>query len=417
MSALVGGGGDANSEMEQLKRRLQEVEKKLAQESQTQVLKTVSAEPGGGTGHLGPCVVAEVSVNGVHESPSGYRITSHYSRTGVCDRHLRPREEGSSDPSSVEGRNPDEFSPPSVLLKAYSGHKLNILSQVCLQLTHGSRTMEATVLVQEGALTNLLLGTDLQSRLGFSLVAETGTTLTDLLTGEVCPESLDAPEKRLQHGEPGTTHDPKKVGGAKQYDDDSNTGLRRGVPDHPLSKTIRLAEPSSDVRSSISCQTAQTDFPVTREVSAEQCDITESDSACLVTLVSPGAVPRPEDTDHAEPQAEMTITEENLRGNSNCRDHPDRSPGNTPSLLSTVRGPPGSRKNGHILSQRSCQPLCEPCDHQEHRELESHTRTRQRETKEELMQQCHHVIPTDLPGVRCRLRDTEFHHSREKQYR
>ena len=85
--------------------------------------------------------------------------------------------------------------------------------------------MKATVLVQEGAPTKLLLGTDLQSQLGFSLLAETGTTLTDLLTGEVCsqePESSDAPEKRMRHGEPddsGTTHDLKKVGGAKQYRD------------------------------------------------------------------------------------------------------------------------------------------------------------------------------------------------------
>ena len=114
--------------------------------------------------------------------------------------------------------------------------------------------MKATVLVQEGAPTKLLLGTDLQSQLGFSLLAETGTTLTDLLTGEVCsqePDSSDAPEKRMRHGEPddsGTTNDLKKVGGAKQYRDDSITGLRRGVPDHPPSQTIRLAEPSSDVR-------------------------------------------------------------------------------------------------------------------------------------------------------------------------
>ena len=62
---------------------------------------------------------------------------------------------------------------------------------------------------------------------------------------------------------------------------------------------------------------------MTREVSAKQSDITESESARLVTLISPEAVPRPEDMNPAEPQAEMTITEENLRGNSNCRDHPD----------------------------------------------------------------------------------------------
>ena len=141
---------------------------------------------------------------------------------------------------------------------------------------------------------------------------------------------------------------------------------------------------------------------MTREVSAKQSDITESESARQVTLISPEAVPRPEDTNPAEPQAEMTITEENLWGNSNCRDHPDRSPGNTQSLLSTVRegqrqsiGPPGSCKNGHMLLQRSCQ-LRKPCDHQE---LESHTMTRQRETEEKLRQQCHHVTPPEAPDI------------------
>ena len=246
MSALVGGGGDSHSEMEQLRRRLQEVEKKLAQETRTQVLKTVSAEPGGGTGRLGPCDVAEVSVNGV---PTKALVDTGSPATIVAlefviDIFVRERRDHQT-PAQWRAETLTKFSPLYVLLKAYSGHKLNILSQVCLQLKHGSRTVKATVLVQEGAPTKLLLGTDLQSQLGFSLLAETGTTLTDLLTGEVCsqePESSDAPEKRMRHGEPddsGTTHDLKKVGGAKQYRDDSNTGLRRGVPDHPPSQTIR----------------------------------------------------------------------------------------------------------------------------------------------------------------------------------
>ena len=73
-----------------------------------------------------------------------------------------------------------------VRLKAYSGHRLNILSQVNLSLTHGSRTIEAVVLVQEGAPHKLLLGTDLQPKLGFRLLVEEEASLTDLLTGEEC---------------------------------------------------------------------------------------------------------------------------------------------------------------------------------------------------------------------------------------
>ena len=67
------------------------------------------------------------------------------------------------------------FSQPAILLRAYSGHKLNIMVQVSLRLTHGSRTVEAMVLVQEGAPNEFLLGTDLQPKLGFALVAEKET--------------------------------------------------------------------------------------------------------------------------------------------------------------------------------------------------------------------------------------------------
>ena len=77
----------------------------------------------------------------------------------------------------------EKFHPPSVLLKAYRGHKLNILSQVSSRLTRRSWTVEAVVLVQEGALHELLLGTDLQSKLGFALVAEE-MKLVDLLNGQ-----------------------------------------------------------------------------------------------------------------------------------------------------------------------------------------------------------------------------------------
>ena len=70
---------------------------------------------------------------------------------------------------------------------------MNILSQVTLRLTHGSKTVEAVVLVQEGAPHELLLGTDLQSKLGFILVAEEETKLIDLLTGEDCSAKEFAP--------------------------------------------------------------------------------------------------------------------------------------------------------------------------------------------------------------------------------
>ena len=71
-----------------------------------------------------------------------------------------------------------------MLLKAYSGHKLNILSQVNRRLVHRSHTVDAPVLVQAGENHDLLLGTDLQTKLGFVLVSEEGAKFVDLLTGK-----------------------------------------------------------------------------------------------------------------------------------------------------------------------------------------------------------------------------------------
>ena len=84
------------------------------------------------------------------------------------------------------------FSPPTVSLKANGGHKLDILSQTQLTLSHGKCTVETMVLVQQGTPNHLLLGTDVQPKLGFALVAETTEKLVNLLTGEECTgESLN----------------------------------------------------------------------------------------------------------------------------------------------------------------------------------------------------------------------------------
>ena len=60
----------------------------------------------------------------------------------------------------------------------------DILSQVCVELSYGHHTVHATVLVQQRAPNHLLLGTDVQSKLRFSLIVKTPEKLVDLLTGE-----------------------------------------------------------------------------------------------------------------------------------------------------------------------------------------------------------------------------------------
>ena len=186
MSATVEEEDDTMTKVEQLSKRLQGLEEKLVQKGQTQVLNSVAAdqEPGMEDHLLGPSVTAKVLVNGVATEAlidTGSPATV-VSLDFVLDVFVKEKAEHQT-PAQWREETSKKFSPPSVSLKAYSGHKLNIISQVCLQLTHGGRTVEAIVLVQEGALHELLVGTDLQSKLGFALVAKDETRLTDLLTG------------------------------------------------------------------------------------------------------------------------------------------------------------------------------------------------------------------------------------------
>ena len=64
----------------------------------------------------------------------------------------------------------NKFSVPDVTLKGYGGQRVDIISQVPLSLSRHDCTVDAVVLVQKKPPHNLLLGTDLQSKLGFALV-------------------------------------------------------------------------------------------------------------------------------------------------------------------------------------------------------------------------------------------------------
>ena len=81
-----------------------------------------------------------------------------------------------------------KFSPPEVTLTAYGGEALDILSQIPLHLSLDDRTVKAVVLVQNGAPNDLLLGTDVQSQLGFTLSVETSAGRIDLLNRESLPQ-------------------------------------------------------------------------------------------------------------------------------------------------------------------------------------------------------------------------------------
>ena len=192
MSALVEAEDSQTSEVERLSKHLSELEEKLDQTNRIRTLKTVAVESGGEDGQLGPSVTTEIYVNRV---PTEALIDTGSPATivfldFVLDIFVKEKTDRQT-PAQWKEATSKRFSPPTVLLKAYSGHKLNILSQVALTLSHGNRTTDARVLVQEGAPTKFLLGTDLQSKLGFALIAEMGDTRTDLLTGKAGTPEMD----------------------------------------------------------------------------------------------------------------------------------------------------------------------------------------------------------------------------------
>ena len=71
---------------------------------------------------------------------------------------------------------------PSVTLQSYGGKELNIIRQITARVARGDRQCGSTILVQKHAPLDLLLGTDLQSKLGFFFMEASGEeTVTDVL--------------------------------------------------------------------------------------------------------------------------------------------------------------------------------------------------------------------------------------------
>ena len=62
--------------------------------------------------------------------------------------------------------------PTALKLRSYSGKALPIVKQACVCLSHGRYSIDTCVQVQMNAPVQVLLGTDLQPRLGFHLVTQ-----------------------------------------------------------------------------------------------------------------------------------------------------------------------------------------------------------------------------------------------------
>ena len=69
-------------------------------------------------------------------------------------------------------------------LKSYTGSELNLIGQLQVQLTTISHVVDTVAQVQKDAPVDLLLGTDVQPVLGFSLIQCDGSGTASDLTNE-----------------------------------------------------------------------------------------------------------------------------------------------------------------------------------------------------------------------------------------
>ena len=99
---------------------------------------------------------------------------------------------------------------PTISISNFGGGKVNILSQVTVDICHGSYQCRATVLVQKGSMLELLVGTDLLAKLGFDLVQSNLSGESSSLLGNPNPvttqsgitDSASPAEKEAKEAKP-----------------------------------------------------------------------------------------------------------------------------------------------------------------------------------------------------------------------
>ena len=242
VSALTSEEDEDQRKIGELRRQLQELEARVALRAKTDTLHTVAADSQENL--LGPTVFVDVLVDGVLAKTlidTGSPATV-ISLDFVLDVFAQQRDKGQS-PEHWMQNTMKRFSAPEVLLKNYGGDPLDIIAQTQLVLSHGCHSTDATVLVQKGAPHDLLLGTDVQHKLGFALVVKMTDKMMDLLTGEECRVSHSTPGQatlpcetssdgrtspsvgELAH--PPAPGDPSSAGGPTSRSTDGD-----GCPDH-----------------------------------------------------------------------------------------------------------------------------------------------------------------------------------------
>ena len=215
---MEGRKDERRQRIEGLRQDLREAELAEAVDRATPAAHNVAPTPGSSESTLGPSVIVPLGVNGV---PTDALVDTGSPATIVSLKFILQVLADSKDShETAEGwwkKTMERFSAPAVTLTSCGGERLNIVAQIPVILSQGERKVDAVVLVQKDAPHSLLLSTDLQARLGFSLFSETDGRRVDLLRADEDEpghkDGVTAPSPSLEQSLPTPTSMAVNQGG------------------------------------------------------------------------------------------------------------------------------------------------------------------------------------------------------------
>ena len=334
---------EEEEEILQLQKRLKEAQMRASAKGRAQRMSTVSSR--GESRRLGPVVYAEVRINGV---PTKTLIDTGSPATIVSLDYVLDLLAAERRPHQTPDQWRDEtllkFSPPEVNLTAYGGQALDILSQIPLRLSQGEQTVEGVVLVQKDAPNDLLLGTDLQSKLGFALLMDTAEQRVDLL-GQRGPLSTHS----------GATSETQS--GATPQTGPETTP--RGAVTSEMGPPLTRSGATSETHSGATPQTGPETTPQGAATSETQSGATPQ--------TGPETTPRGAVTSEATPQGAATsetgppLTRSGATSGTHSGATPQTGPETTPQGAATSEtGPPLTRSGATSDTQSGATPQTGP---------------------------------------------------------
>ena len=276
--------------VEELRRQLREAELSSAVERTSGRLSIVSATDDSERPRLGPTVFVDVEVNEVKTIALVDTSATIISLDFVLQVLADQRDQRLT-PVQWKEKTLQRFSSPEVSLTSYGGHGVDIVAQIPLRLKLSNKCTDAVVLVQKGAPNQLLLGTDVQPRLGIALIVQEYDLLAHKKHGpprqEVLPSRSGNTEcvKKTRTGSAATT-----VGhGGLQTCPDFEKSCKQPVYGHtqPVNES-KSCNPSPTTRRKKSCQSnLLTCVRMERETSMDSPATTTAEIRLLQTVKVP----------------------------------------------------------------------------------------------------------------------------------